>query len=229
MKAARYSGLENLEVMQEAKNYNRYLLDLVLRHVIPGFRILDFGAGSGEFALPVSARGHDITAVEPDTELQAILTAKQLRVIGTVDQMPENSFDYVYTLNVLEHIRDDVAALRMLHRVLKPEGRLLVYVPAFPILYTSMDARVGHVRRYTKRTLKASVEAAGFKIDHMSYVDALGFVATLIFKTTGNNQGTINRSALKLYDKIAFPISRVLDIATLGSFGKNLVLLGQKR
>ena len=77
--------------------------------------------------------------------------------------MPDASFNYIYTLNVLEHIEDDAAALRSLHAKLTDGGKLLIYVPAFPVLYTSMDAKVGHVRRYTRDTLMTRVTAAGFQ------------------------------------------------------------------
>jgi len=138
------------------------------------------------------------------------------------------SFDYVYTLNVLEHIEDHEAALRQLHDKLKPGGRLLIYVPAFPILYSSMDARVGHIRRYTRRGLVAIVKAAGFDVATVAYVDSLGFLATLVFKWLGSKDGGVNRTALKAYDRAVFPLSRLLDFITRRWFGKNLLLLATR-
>lgn len=224
-----YTGVDNLEVMQEAVNYNRYLLDTVRKYAPLGARVLDFGAGGGQFAGPLKAQGMDLTALEPDQLLQQRLRAQGLRVAGSTDELADGSFDYIYTLNVLEHIDDDTAALRSLHAKLTDRGRLLIYVPAFQVLYTSMDAKVGHVRRYTRQTLTSRVAAAGFRIERVAYADSIGFFATLAFKAIGNNDGTVSIGALKLYDRVIFPISRALDLVAQRWFGKNLLLIGTKQ
>jgi SAM-dependent methyltransferase len=220
-----YSGADNLEVMAEAENYNRYLLRTVQTHAPAGARILDFGAGGGQFAVPLAQLGLNLTALEPDEGLRRKIADRGVAAVASPEQLPDASFQYIYTLNVLEHIGDDVAALRQLHAKLTPGGRLLVYVPAFPVLYTSMDAKVGHVRRYTRRTLVAAIQAAGFALDRVAYVDSLGFWATLAFKAVGDRSGDINRRALRLYDRVIFPLSRLLDALTHRWFGKNLLLI----
>jgi len=229
MQQQAYSGVDNLEVMQEAVNYNRYLLDTVRRYAPPAGKVLDFGAGSGQFALPLAEFGMDITALEPDETLQRRLREQGLRAVGSADELPDGTFDYIYTLNVLEHIEDDASALRSLHAKLSARGKLLIYVPAFPVLYTSMDAKVGHVRRYTRRTLTTRVMAAGFRVEHVAYADSVGFFATLLFKAVGNKDGSVNVGALKLYDRLIFPISRALDLVTQRWFGKNLLLACTKQ
>ena len=229
MQQQAYSGVDNLEVMQEAVNYNRYLLNTVRRHAPPQARVLDFGAGGGQFAAPLAGMRLNVTALEPDQLLQQRLRAQGLRAIGSTEELPDASFDYIYTLNVLEHIEDDAAALRSLHAKLIDGGKLLIYVPAFPALYTSMDAKVGHVRRYTRDTLMARVTAAGFRIDRVAYADSIGFFATLLFKLSGNKNGNVSLGALKLYDRAVFPLSRALDFLAQRWFGKNLLLICTKR
>lgn len=229
MQQQAYTGIDNLEVMQEAVNYNRYLLELVRRHAPPHARVLDFGAGSGQFAAPLSQQGMNITALEPDQLLQQRLRARGLRVAGSLEEVPDASLDYIYTLNVLEHIEDDAAALRSLHARLTTNGRLLIYVPAFPALYTSMDAKVGHVRRYTRDTLLTRVAASGFHIERVAYADSIGFFATLLFKLAGNDSGDVSLAALKFYDRAIFPLSRSLDLITRRWFGKNLLLIATKQ
>ena len=220
-----YTGVENLEVMREAENYNRYLQSLVEQHAAGATRVIDFGAGSGTFAIPCVAAGFDLTAVEPDAHLRATLAEARIRAVADVALLPDEAFQFAYTLNVLEHIEDDVETLKALRAKLVPRGRLFVYVPAFPVLFTSMDARVRHVRRYTRATLRSSLEAAGFEIREMRYADSLGFAATLMFKTLDNGSGDVNRRLLKLYDRLAFPVSRALDTLTHRWFGKNLLAL----
>jgi SAM-dependent methyltransferase len=224
-----YTGVENLEVMREAENYNRYLQSLVERHAAGAKRVIDFGAGSGTFAIRCAAAGFDLTAVEPDEHLRAMLAAARVRAVADVAELPDQAFQFAYTLNVLEHIEDDVEALRALRAKLAPQGSLLVYVPAFPVLYTSMDARVRHVRRYTRATLRGSLEAAGFEIREMRYADSLGFAATLMFKALDDGSGGVNRRLLKLYDRLAFPVSRALDTLTHRWFGKNLLALAKPK
>lgn len=229
MQQPAYTGVDNLEVMQEAVNYNRYLLNTVRKYAPARARVLDFGAGGGQFAAPLKAQGMDVTALEPDQLLQQRLRAQGLPVVGSLDELPNGSFDYIYTLNVLEHIEEDAAVLRSLREKLTNGGRLLIYVPAFPVLYTSMDAKVGHVRRYTRECLMTTVIAAGFQIDRVAYADSLGFFATLAFKLSGNKQGNVSLGALKLYDRAIFPISRALDLISRRWLGKNLLLIATRR
>jgi SAM-dependent methyltransferase len=176
----------------------------------------------------LSELGMNITALEPDPSLQRRLRARGLPAVGSLDEVPDASLDYVYTLNVLEHIEDDVGALRSLHSRLAANGRLLIYVPAFPVLYTSMDAKVGHVRRYTRKSLTDSVRGAGFRIDHVAYADSIGFFATLAFKLVGNRDGNVSIGALKLYDRAIFPLSQALDLLARRWFGKNLLMICAK-
>ena len=223
----RFSGIENLEVMRDAVNYNRYLLKLIQSHAGNAKRVLDFGAGSGTFAGPISKLGFEVTAVELDDRLRAHLAQQGLRVAASTGDLPAESFDYAYTFNVLEHIPDDVEALRGLRAKLAPGARLLIYVPAFQVLYTSMDANVGHVRRYSRDTLTRNVSAAGFAVEATEFVDSIGFFATLVFKMADRGGGHVNPRMLRIYDRIIFPVSLVLDRIVHRWFGKNLLLVAR--
>jgi SAM-dependent methyltransferase len=223
----RFSGTENLEVMRDAVNYNRYLLELIRTHAGNSRRVIDFGAGCGTFAGPISRLGFEVTAVELDEGLRAHLAKQGMRVAARTAELNAESFDYAYTFNVLEHIPDDVEALRGLRAKLLPGARLLVYVPAFQVLYSSMDANVGHVRRYSRDSLVRSVAAAGFAVETVEFVDSLGYFATLAFKMTERGSGDVNPRMLRLYDRAIFPVSRVLDRIFHRWFGKNLLLVAR--
>ena len=229
MSSDAYTGTENLEVMKEAVNYNRMLVDVVKTHARRGERVLDFGAGVGTFALPMQRDGYAVECVELDDAQRATLAAQGLTVHRTLEGIRDGSVDFVYTLNVLEHIDDDVGALRDIGRTLRDDGRLLVYVPAFPVLFTPMDQRVGHLRRYRRHDLRAKVDAAGFDVLRNDYVDSLGFLATLVYRMTGSRSGAIDRGALRAYDRYVFPMSRRLDLALRHVIGKNLLLTARKR
>jgi SAM-dependent methyltransferase len=223
-----YSGAENLEVMREAENYNRFLLNTVRRYAPSQGRVLDFGAGDGQFAIPLSQLGYDLTALEPDAFLRGKILAQGVRAVGSLSELDNDSLEYVYSLNVLEHIQDDVGALKQLTEKMRAGSRLLIYVPAFPLLYTEMDAKVGHVRRYTRNTLGRAAEAAGLIVETVDYADSLGFFATLAFKMFGNRSGSINRTALRWYDRAIFPLSRSIDHLAKYWIGKNLLLIARK-
>jgi SAM-dependent methyltransferase len=220
-----YAGTDNLEVMACAANYNAFLLDLLVRQLKAGDRILDFGAGIGTFARRLSALGHEVACVEPDARQCATVSQLGIRCEPAIDAYAPASFDFVYSFNVLEHIGDDVAALRALRSRMAPSGRLFLYVPAFPFLFSSMDRKVGHLRRYTARTLRAAVEQAGFRPERGRYADCLGVAATIAYKWIGDPAGNINERALVAYDRFAFPVSRALDTVLGALIGKNVWML----
>lgn len=225
-----YSGVDNLEVMAEAVNYNAFLHDLVARSGAGARRgaVVDFGAGGGLFADHARRSAGHLTCVEPDTGLRQRLAARGHIAVADIAALPDASQDYVYSLNVLEHIEDDAAALRALHRVLKPGGRLFIYTPAFQLLYSAMDRKVGHHRRYTRGQLRRLLEQAGFSVETARYADSLGFFAALLYRFIGNEDGSINRQALTLYDRAVFPLSCALDRLCQRSFGKNVFAVATK-
>ena len=221
-----YSGRENLEAMKHARNYNDFLVRTVERFA-PSGTIVDFGAGAGTFALPLSRSGRRIVCVEPDDDLRLELRAAGFEVHADVAGIEPGSADYIYSLNVLEHIENDRAMLEFLGSRLKPGGVLLIYVPAFEILYSSMDALVGHFRRYRRKQLTELASRAGLEIRHASYVDCLGFLAALLYRALGAS-GTISSASVRLYDRVAFPVSRMADRLFSRIFGKNLLVVAGK-
>lgn len=225
-----YTGCDNLEVMAEAVNYNRFLVDSVCEHVTsPSMRVLDFGAGSGTYADMLAEREITPDCLEPDKDLQGLLRSKGYSVLDleTITSDDEK-YDVIYTLNVLEHIKNDQEASEQLASLLRPGGKLVVYVPAFEVLFTSMDVKVEHFRRYRRKELNRILSNAGLEIVESRYCDPVGFVATLAYKIMGRADGTISPSALKFYDRALFPFSRALQVITGRLFGKNVLVVATK-
>ena len=223
-----YSGASVLEVMKEATNYNNYLASLIDVHIRPHFRVLDFGAGAGTFALPLLRRAVEVVCVEPDAALRACLEGAGATVAVELDDIADESVDFIYTLNVLEHISDDATAIRALATKLKSGGTLLVYVPAFEILYSSFDSKIGHLRRYRRGTLAELITATGLHVINSRYADSMGFLAALLFRALGHD-GSISRGAVKIYDLAVFPISRIADKLLSHCIGKNVVVIAKKQ
>ena len=138
--------------MTEAKNYNAFLVELVLKNrgKSGSMEAVDFGAGIGTFARMLHERGVNVLCVEPDSAQCAAIRAQGLLATTDLGSLPDDSVEYLYSLNVLEHIEDDDGALRLIARKIAPGGRVLLYVPAFELLFTSMDRKVGHHRRYRR-------------------------------------------------------------------------------
>ena len=145
-------------------------------------------------------------------------------------------YDQVYISNVLEHIEDDVAVLKQIQSVLKEDGKVVIYSPAFQILYTSFDAQVGHYRRYSLGDLRKKLTQANYTILHYEFVDSLGFFAWMflkfnkIFQITKASQA--NRGSHKsfiIYDRYFYPISKLLDsIGLKYVMGKNILIVAKK-
>jgi SAM-dependent methyltransferase len=222
-----YPGTANLEAMEAAHNYHRFLTAMVLRYADPARRILDFGAGTGTHARALRARGIQVCCVEPDPQLRRRLEQDGFRVAASVLDYGPEAFASIYSINVLEHLEDDAAALRELFRATEPGGRVLLYVPAFQLLFSAMDRTVGHLRRYRDRQLAALVQEAGFRVTHCGYVDGLGFLATLGYRLLPET-GTLNSGKVAFYDRFVFPPSQALDRLTSRWFGKNLMVVARR-
>ena len=218
------TGTENLEAMESAHKYQRFLVDTVRREADAERPVLDFGAGTGLHARALRAYGLDITCVEPHPALRGQLNLDGITTVASLEQCEAERFGTVYSLNVLEHIEDDAAILREIRDRLRPGGRLVLYVPAFNLLFTEMDRRVGHVRRYRRQELEELVCSTGFRVLRSEYVDSGGFAAALAYRLAGGD-GSISRRSVMVYDRLVFPVSRALDRLTRRYFGKNVLLV----
>lgn len=221
-----YSGTATLEILHDALNYNRYLEEQIAAFIAPETHALDFGAGIGEFAQRLHKRGIAVDCVELDDDQRAHMETIGLHCFRSIEEAPNQR--RIYSLNVLEHIEDDVAALEMLHGKLESGGKLLLYVPAFMCLFTAFDKHVGHHRRYTRGELMRKVAQAGFRVEHCRYVDCVGFICWFFMGRLPGNQTTINPFMIKLFDRILFPASVILDRIFGKHFGKNLLLVARK-
>ena len=92
--------------------------------------------------------------------------------------IPDNSIDVIIMLNVLEHIEDDKLAMKKAFNMLKPNGILIIEVPASPYLYDNYDKELMHFRRYSSSELKAKIKNSGFMINHITH---LGFLIFPLF------------------------------------------------
>ena len=115
-------------------------------------------------------------------------------------------FDSIVMLNVLEHIADDVAVLQTLGKLLEPEGRIILYVPALNGLYGPWDRKVGHYRRYAPWRLRAVLAAAGLVEVDVRYMNLLSVPAWWAFSRTKAERGV--GGSLALWDRTGIRLGR---------------------
>lgn len=228
MDSMHYAGTPHLEIMAKATNYYRFLSKLIQSHVKPGDTVIDFGAGIGTFAEVAQTQGAKLICIEISRGLQDALVDKGFRVLSQLNRLQPGSADCLYAFDVLEHIAKDTETIGEWHEALRPGGRLLVYVPAFQTLYSEMDHKIGHYRRYRLRQLRSQLQLAGFVVERAQYVDGVGFLGGLFYKWFSSSNGDLSWKMVKAYDTYIFPLSRRLDTITRHLCGKNLLVVAHK-
>jgi SAM-dependent methyltransferase len=149
-------------------------------------KILDVGCGTGA-NLKMLAECGRVEGVDISPQAVEFCRERGLNGVklGAIEELPyqSESFDIVTALDVVEHLDDDVAGLREMRRVLRRDGRLLLFVPAFMFLWGVQDDVSNHRRRYTLPRLLKAVEAAGFAVEWSSYANISFFVPVLIVRS----------------------------------------------
>ena len=163
----------------------------ILRDVIarlrldPGTRILDAGCGSGRNMVELADFG-EVTGIDISDYSAEVARARNVGPVevGELSALPfgDATFGLVTTLDVIEHVDDDVEALREMRRVARPDGRLLVTVPAHPSLWSSHDVVNHHKRRYTMDLLLANAAAAGWAPEWTTYFNSLLLPAAAAYR-----------------------------------------------
>ncbi len=226
-----YSGVDELwHAENYMKGYNASVVAKLSRHLFQK-KVLEFGAGIGSFARLWELQNQSKPeCLEIDPVLREVLITRGFVTYANLGEV-QNTYEGIYTSNVIEHIDDDVATLKQLSQRVIPGGYVVVYVPAFMCLFSDLDRSVGHYRRYERKELMTKIKAANLNIVSWSYVDSVGFFASLavrIFGYKGNSPLGSARS-FQIYDRFVYPISRVLDFLGLRFlFGKNLLVIARK-
>lgn len=231
-----FSQLHELRLMGDISNYHEWVFDM-FKPFISG-KVVEVGAGNGNFTAMLLTDGVDrIDVVEPDgtifKSLQAALGDNEKiffhqgyaeEVLAKLPYAP----DVIFYINVLEHIEDDEKELLLCHKALKQNGKLCVFVPAMPCLMSRFDRAAGHHRRYGKRDFTELCRKTGFHVLKLRYFDAVGafgwFVRFRLFGSMGQNA-----SQVRFYDSFIVPISEAVEKIVSPPFGKNIVLVAEKR
>ena len=165
-------------------------------------RILDAGAGSGRNMVELMRHG-TVTAIELSPTSVCLARAREVGEVveGSVLDMPfeSGSFDLAASLDVIEHLEDDLGALRELRRVVTPGGCLLVTVPAYQWLWSGHDEVNHHHRRYTRRSLRVVGEQAGWKQVRTTYFNSLLLPVAMVLRIMDRFSRKTTESSLDLW------------------------------
>jgi SAM-dependent methyltransferase len=213
-----------LEDLASASRYRSWIVSMVATYA--SGLVLEIGSGTGDVAADLAASGVLVTASEADRDRLAALHRRfsdgpvQVREL----QVPiEQDGDYatVVAVNVLEHVPDDVGALRAFRRLLRPGGRVVLFVPAFEFAMSRFDEEIGHQRRYRAATLRDALEGAGFVVERVHYVNSLGLLAWVVGMRLFRMRPSTG-PALRVWDSTVVPILRRVESRWRPPFGQSV-------
>lgn len=230
-----YIGSE-LELFSQAYNWKNYYSSLIQKY-LQG-RVLEVGAGIGA-TTEFLCQGHQKQwlCLEPDP----ILTEKiELKIsvgrvpaccksrVGTSEDLdPNDMFDTIIYMDVLEHIKDDRAEVKTVTQHLSSGGYLVVLAPAHQWLFTPFDRAIGHYRRYNKQSLASAIPKS-LDCIKLIYLDSIGLIASLGNRFVLKSK-TPTKQQIQLWDKVMVPLSKNIDPILHYSLGKSVLGIWQKR
>jgi 2-polyprenyl-3-methyl-5-hydroxy-6-metoxy-1,4-benzoquinol methylase len=201
-----------------------------------GDRVLEVGAGLGNLTARLMARKLHYVAGEGETLYLHALRNRFLRTpnVTVCELHPENADDYArwsgqfdsaLCVNVLETVKDPTLVLRSIGSCLQSGGTLLVLVPQGKRLFGSLDKALGHLRRFSREDLSATLQQTGFQVEQMYQLNKIGALSWGIFgKLLGRKH--ISKPALKLFDKTVWFWRRIDGL--LPWRGLSLVVVAKK-
>lgn len=233
------TGLETLNVIGRADQFNQWMYDAI-RPYCKG-KILEIGSGTGNISRFFLQNGSDIYLSDINPTYCNLLKHKfekfpNLSGVEPIDLAIESfqkqyphlfqKFDTLFALNVLEHIEDDSNAIKNAQKLLKPGGRIIFLVPAYPSLFCRFDRELGHFRRYTRRTLKNLLQKSGNAIERIFCFNLAGIIGWLLFgKLSGRKQ--IENTEMGIFNRLV-PIFKFMDKITFQRTGLSIIIVASK-
>jgi 2-polyprenyl-3-methyl-5-hydroxy-6-metoxy-1,4-benzoquinol methylase len=199
--------------------------------------VIDVGAGIGSTAKVLNFKKFKRwVELEPDQTHVKKIRQDQIRGLipeyyevrcGMLRDIAQKEvFDTILYIDVLEHIESDSEELLLAERYLSTKGNIIILAPAHPFLFTIFDQRVGHFRRYNKKTME-SISPPNLKVINLRYLDSIGMIASFLNKSFLRSDSP-KPSHIKLWDRILVRTSRKFDKILSYNLGKSIVCVLQK-
>ncbi len=232
-------GMETLAVVGEAEHFNSWMYNTILPYC--NGNILEIGSGIGNISEQFLKNNFEISLTDLRENYCQILRDKfsnysNLQEVLQLDIIDPDfdskhghlfeSFDSIYALNIVEHVKDDNLAIANCKKLLKPGGNLIILVPAYQKLYNGFDKELEHYRRYTQSSLDKLFIDNSLKIIHHQYYN---FVGIFGWWFSGNllRKKTIPQGQMKLYNSFV-PIIKLFDKVVFNKAGLSVITIGQK-
>lgn len=233
-KGMKYQGVKTLEVLEGADNYNCWIADRLKAYIKSP--ALEIGAGTGNISSSFTSL-KSLVLTDIDTTLVKQLRSKfsgkknvaveTLNIESSLGKV-NNLFQTVYSVNVLEHIRDDRKALDNMNKMLKKGGRIVLLVPAKKWAFTKLDKSLGHFRRYEKKELREKIENSGFEIESIEFFNILGLLSWMVRDRVSRNHLHLNKGHVKVFDTIV-PFLRRIEPKRGLPAGISLIVVARKK
>jgi hypothetical protein len=217
-----------LENLTSAVRYRRWLADMARPYL--GDCPIEIGSGNGDYAQEwANYRGMvSFTATEGDADRCALLAtrfrshpvirARHLWLGTDADEgTPESTTEErgrhsaAVAFNVLEHIADDVSAVRAMADLVRPGGAVVLVVPAFQSAMSAFDRAVGHHRRYTRPELRRVLESAGLRVEKLTYINPVGLIGWYVTVKALGLWPSDGGWLVRAYDRMVVPVARAAD------------------
>lgn len=216
-----------LEALEGARNYNAWLAELTYPFL--GNNPLEIGSGLGgnaELWLKAGAEHLTVSEIDPLSleRLRQRFASDGRVTIERIDlnEAGQGAYSAVVGLNVLEHIADDVAALRSAASLVSSGGRVVMFVPAFEFAMGKFDHAIGHFRRYTRQTLSEAFVRAGLRPERVHYVNSVGLAAWFVsVRLLG--QEPHDGLMLRAWDRTVIPMVRGIERRARPPFGQSVL------
>ena len=222
---------EVLEGLAMAKNHRKWFVAFATPHL--GDDPIEVSAGLGDYAAEWLEHVPRMTLTEADAgrllALKERFSANREVAVREL-MLPSDStgsHSAAVSYNVLEHIEDDIGALRTMRGLVRPGGYVIIVVPAFPFAMGPADIATGHVRRYTRKTMRAALLAADLEIEKLHSANSLGrigyYVSTCLLK-----QKPGPGLMVKFYDSTVAPVTRLMERAVTPPFGQSVIAIARR-
>ena len=230
-------GLDILDVVAKAKKLNNWMYETI-EPFCKG-AVLEVGSGTGNISDFFVTNKYDISVSDLRENYRIILKDKfnlpENKVLDLDIVAPDfdikskellNTFDSVFSLNVVEHIKDDDLAIKNMVKLLKPGGNLVILVPAYQALYNNFDKTLEHYRRYNKKSLTKLMGNYG-EIISSFYFNAVGTLGWWVSGKLFKNK-MIPEGEMKLYNSLV-PIIKIVDKVTFNKVGLSVICVIKKK
>jgi 2-polyprenyl-3-methyl-5-hydroxy-6-metoxy-1,4-benzoquinol methylase len=232
-------GLDTLDSFRQAKNFNQWMYNTIA----PWCKgdILEIGSGIGNISEFFVKNERNIFLSDLRNEYCNLLSKRfsnnkfviGIEIIDLVDPNFDskynylfNRFDTLFSLNVVEHIEDDILAIHNCKKLLKEDGNLIILVPAYSILYCNYDKELGHYRRYNRLSLKQLFKRNELNIKAQFSFNAFGILGWFILGKIFRRK-LLQSSQLNIYNQLVL-IIKWLDYLLLNRIGLSQVIIGHK-